>query len=107
VVSHVARGTSRAAPYFIFVVSSFPWQFEFAFFYNKVAVYCLQCELRVAVRRASFGDTTLIRYYRLCGMGSDRQTDRQTDGWLTFGYLMCNNVTVGRDKKNTPDINEM
>jgi len=35
-------------------------------------------------------------------------TDGQTDGWLTFGYSMCNNFTVGRDiKKNTTDIIEM
>jgi len=34
-------------------------------------------------------------------------TDGQTDGWLTFGYSMCNNITVGRDYKNTTGINEI
>ena len=27
--------------------------------------------------------------------------DGRTDGWLTFGYSMCSNVTVGRGKQKT------
>jgi len=98
VVSRVGRSASRAALCFIFVVSSFPWQFEFAFFYDKIPVYCLQRELRVAVTRRWF-------VVRDCVGGG--VTDGQTDGWLTFGYSMCSNGTGGRDKKTTTDINEM
>jgi len=53
VVSSVACSAFGAALCFIFVVSSFPWQFELAFFYSKLPMHSLECELLVAVRLLS------------------------------------------------------